>query len=431
MGFLLRTCFVAIVIQACVEAKVQRGSLQFTGNADDATNWQFMSKFGFATGTGEYRIRYRIPEGADKATNSLAELNLMLDEEWPEAQRHHGSGACGLRKKLARDTYSVALRQPGEWSNWKAGTVTQKLRPHIWYFVTSFCDVDFSALPLSVEFEIDMNQENGSHFSVEMYGMLKLNILVLLCLVTFLVRYCRRCQVFASSAGSLHTVIWWLSSAIFMQFMAQALHTLHLQSYQSNGVGILLLDWLSEVLFMLSQVVQTTLLIAIAMGYTLLPARSDNMVVVRAIAVMSFLIHTVLVSFGKMQDESASKYHENEGAIGWVLLSVRLMLFVWFVFAVEASRTEGGLRLDDFLHKFRLAGSMYFLAYPVLFVVVQVFAAYLRHPILQIGLIAMQTISNVCLAELFLSRGTYFKVSVLSSSFLPGSHGMGSFDKVS
>merc|ERR1719181_619048 len=106
---------------------------------------------------------------------------------------------------------------------------------------------------------------------------------------------------------------------------------------------------------MLSQVVQTTLLIAIAMGYTILPSRNNCMVVVKWIAVASLIIHAALVSFGKMQDESASKYHENEGAIGWVLLSVRLMLFVWFLFAIQASQRESGLRLQDFLHRFRIA----------------------------------------------------------------------------
>merc|ERR1740138_28225 len=146
---------------------------------------------------------------------------------------------------------------------------------------------------------------------------------------------------------------------------------------------------------------------------------------------MSFAVHAALVSFAKLQEESASKYHENEGAIGWVLLSVRLMLFVWFLFATQASQREGGPRLQDFLQRFRIVGSMYFLAYPFLFVVVQIFAAYLQHPIMQVGLLAMQTVSNICLGELFLSRGTYFKVSALGSSLLPGSAGAGSFNKVS
>jgi len=153
--------------------------------------------------------------------------------------------------------------------------------------------------------------------------------------------------------------------------------------------------------------------------------------VVKWVALFSLAVHAALVGFGKMQDEAASKYHKNEGAIGWVLLSVRLMLLGWFCFATQASQQEGGLRLHDFLQRFRLAGSVYFLTYPVLFVVVQMFAPYLQHPLLQIGLLIMQTASIVWLAELFLSRGTYFKLSALSCSLLPESHCAYVFDKSS
>jgi len=209
------------------------------------------------------------------------------------------------------------------------------------------------------------------------------------------------------------------------------LHTVHLWWYQADGIGSKSVDMLSEILFMLSQVVQTTLLIAISMGYTLLPSREGRMVVVKWIALLSLVIHAALVSFGKLQDESACKYHENEGAVGWVLMSVRLLLLSWFVLASQESQKEGGLRLHGFLQRFRLAGTVYFLAYPLLFVVVQAFAPYLQHPIMQIGLFSMQTASYVWLAELFLSRGTYFKVSALSTSLLPGSRGAGMFDKLS
>jgi len=182
---------------------------------------------------------------------------------------------------------------------------------------------------------------------------------------------------------------------------------------------------------MLSQVLQTTLLIAIAMGYTLLPSTQNSMMVVKLLVASSLIIHAVLVSFGNMQEESASKYHENEGAVGWVLLTVRLMLFAWFLVSTQASQNASGPKLQSFLQRFRIAGSMYFLAYPLLFVIVQIFAAYLQHPIMQIGLLAMQTISNVCLSKLFLSRGAYFEVSSLGSSFLPGSHGVSCYGKLS
>lgn len=415
---------------ALLEGKVQKGVLKFTGNVDDTKNWQFLSKFGYGLGDSEYMIRFRLPESIEGPTPHQAKLALILDEEWLQALDH--VGRCNARNTVARRIEEISLeKERGRWSDWKSGMISQSVRPHIWYFVASLCDEDFSNEAFHLEYEVQMAQSDKSEFSVEMKGMMTWNLVVLTCLVTFLVRHCSRCREFASSAGHLHPVIWALSTSILLQFSAQSLHTLHLLKYQSNGTGILFLDWLSEVLFMFSQVVQTTLLIAIAMGYTLLPSRNSCIDVVRAIAGMSFFVHAALVSFGKMQEESASKFHENEGAVGWVLLSVRLMLFGWFAFSIQASQQEGGLRLHAFLQKFRAAGSLYFLAYPILFVVVQIFAEYLRHPIMQIGLISIQSASNVCLAELFLSRGTYFKVSSLSSSLLPGSYGLGGFNKFS
>lgn len=391
-------------------------------------HWQFLSKFGYAIGEGRYRMRTRLREGSVLPEMPYLDFHVFLDEHWGNVE---SLSSCNLRNADARRTQALYLTEPGVWSAWTSGTLIQKMRPHIWYFAMSNCNQELGGGPLSLEYEIHMTQFDGSELSVELRNMIAWNSMGLVCLGAFIVRYSARCLAFASSAGGLHQVIWVLSATIALQFSGQALHTLHLWKYQSDGIGITSMDLLSEVLVMLSQVVQTTLLIAIAMGYTLLPSRDGRMVIVKWIALLSLVIHVGLVSFGKMQDESACKYHENEGAIGWVLLSVRLLLLSWFVLAAQASQQEGGLRLHDFLQRFLVAGVLYFLAYPLLFVVVQVFAPYLQHPIMQIGLLTMQTASQVWLGELFLSRGTYFKVSALSASLLPGCSGGGIFDKSS
>lgn len=409
-------------------AKVQRGVFDSRSSSSlDNHHWQFVSKFGYAIGEGRYRMRTRLLEGSELPESPYLDFHVFLDEHWGKVE---ALPSCSLRRAEARRTQALYLSRPGEWSTWTAGTLYQKVRPHIWYFAVSDCNHELAA-PLSFEYEIHTTQVDGSEFSMEMRNMMSWNIIVLGCLTALIARYSARCRAFASSAGGLHQVIWVLTAAIALQFIGQALHTLHLWKYQSDGTGIVALDLLSEVLFMLSQVVQTTLLIAISMGYTLLPSREGRMEVVKGIALLSLVIHAALVSFGKLQDESACKYHENEGAVGWVLMSVRLLLLSWFVLASQESQREGGLRLHDFLQRFRLAGTVYFLAYPLLFVVVQVFAPYLQHPIMQIGLFSMQTASYIWLAELFLSRGTYFKVSALSTSLLPGSRGAGMFDKLS
>merc|ERR1712087_489555 len=114
------------------------------------------------------------------------------------------------------------------------------------------------------------------------------------------------------------------------------------------------------------------------------------------------------------------KYHENEGVIGYILLSIRLMLYIWFLWAVSSSAKAGGMKLRSFLSMFRMAGSIYFLTYPAIFMITKLFAPYMQHAVMSVGLMCMQLGSNVWLASLFLTRGDYFKVSTLSDSELPG-----------
>jgi len=375
---------------------------------------------GYAIGEGHYRMRTRLREGFQRPEAPYLDFHVFLDEQWGDAE---ALSSCSLKSAKAKRTQPLYLGEAGEWSAWAVGTLVQKMRPHIWYFAVSDCNQDLGGSSLSFDYEIQLTQVDDSEFSVEMRGMLTWNFLALVGLSAFIACYWVRCCSFVESAGGLHQVIWALTAAISLQFVAQVLHTLHLWRYQVDGTGMQTLDLMSEVLFMLSQVVQTTLLIAIGMGYTLFPSRDDRMIIVKCIALLSLVIHAALVSFGKLQDESACKFHENEGAVGWVLMTVRLLLLSWFLFATQASQQQGGPQLHDFLHRFRLAGVIYFLAYPLLFVVVQVFAPYLQHPIMQVGLLVMQTASVMWLAKLFLSRGTYFKVSVLSSSLLPKAGG--------
>merc|ERR1712151_1171516 len=222
------------------------------------------------------------------------------------------------------------------------------------------------------------------------------------------------------SAGSIHPVIWTLMAGMIVQYVAQLFHVLHLWRYRYDGGGVKALEGLSEILFMLSQVIQSSLLILIALGYTLLQSRIGELDLMVPMCFMVGVIHIMLVGFGKVKDDASYKYHENEGVVGWILLAIRLMLYIWFLWAVNSSAKEGGMKLRSFLQQFRLAGTIYFLAYPTIFMITKCFAPYLQHIVMSLGLMVMQLGSNIWLATLFLTRGEYFKVSTLSCSDLPG-----------
>lgn len=417
---------IALALRFCMpEAKFQVGTLRLGDDLSDE-QWQYVSKFGFGLGAGDYkfRLRFREPQLMERAVN--LNFDIFLDEDWDKVER---LPAC--RRAMdgpSRATTRVHVPSDGEWGWWNSGHVEQVVRPHIWYFALSSCGQrsPYSALngTALVDFEIHARQYGGSEFSVEMQHMFPASMATLITFSAFLFRYGVLCVRVARSAGSVHLVVCALTVAMMLQYIGQVLQVVHLWRYKDDGVGTHSLDIFSEILFMVSQALQTTLLIAIALGYTLLHSTMDEIALVKPIALGVSLLHAGLVYLGKIHGDTSCKYHENEGMVGCILLVIRLGLYAWFITAIQASQQKGGFRLQPFFQQFQLAGSIYFLAYPVIFLVVQVFAPYLRHPIMQTGLLTMQMTSHIWLASLFLCRGTYFKASVLSSTLLPSCGGL-------
>lgn len=172
---------------------------------------------------------------------------------------------------------------------------------------------------------------------------------------------------------------------------------------------------------MLSQILLTSLMILLALGYTLLSSDLGELDIVIPVVMMIAIIHCLLVGFSKIRDDAAFKFHENEGAFGVIICVFRFLLFIWFGCALRGTYNAAGYKLKPFLKKFGLASSSYFLAYPVIFCFTAVWAPYYRHRVMVIGLFIMQSGCIVWLTRLFLTRGDYFQVSTLSSTFLPSS----------
>jgi hypothetical protein len=345
------------------------------------------------------------------------EFTVYLDEDWDKVDAT--TEPC-KKNSLARQNRGLALNANGTWGKELVGSLSQNVRPHIWYFAVSDCANKLHNFTHRLKFEFKALQYDGSEFSIEMRYMLTCNILFLLFLIILMWQVVQKMRKFSKSAGAIHPVIWTLVSAMIFQLIGQTFHTLHLFLYRSNGSGVKALEVLSEILFMISQVIQSSLLILIGLGYTLLQSKIGELDLIIPLAFMIGVIHIMLVGFGKIKDDAAYKYHENEGVIGYVLMFMRLLLYVWFLWAVQSSAKEGGMQVQRFYAQFRNAGTVYFMTYPAIFLITKCFAPYLQHSVNTLGLMVMQMGSNVWLASLFLNRGDYFKASTLSDSDLPG-----------
>jgi len=422
-----RAALAVVGLSCCLlpsAARLQTGVIIF-GSSEAASAgvapWHFAGKFGYSIGSGSYDIRVRLTEPADMP--SSLDLEVFLDEDWDRV----GAISVCRRAMLARRTH--ILRLSTEWSPWAGGLLEQNVRPHIWYFALSKCNglgdslvkpFNGTNMPLAVEYELRLQQADRSELSIEVRHMPAAVAIAVVCLSGFLLRFGARCGEFRRSRGVLHTVIRALAAAVALQWTAQVLHLLHLLAFERRGLSDSFVGAAADILFMLSQVVSSTLLIVIAQGYTLDRSRATLTDRAKRIAAAIALLHLLLVGHDILQGEHSDRHHENEGFVGWALLLVRVLLYVWFVVGVKTLQRDGGLRLQPFLSRFMLAGSTYFLAYPVIYLVVQLFAAYLQHPILEIGMVVMQTASALWLSDLFLSRGVYYQVSTLSESLLPG-----------
>lgn len=98
----------------------------------------------------------------------------------------------------------------------------------------------------------------------------------------------------------------------------------------------------------------------------------------------------------------------------------RLGLFFYFMFGIYKTYTISRQNIKFFVIKIGVLGTLYFLAYPIM-VFINIFVNdYVKHKVISIGGIIIQTLSLVYLSYSVTSKYSHFyKVSLKSKSLLP------------
>eukprot|EP00451_Oxyrrhis_marina_P040690 CAMPEP_0204394586 /NCGR_PEP_ID=MMETSP0469-20131031/62911_1 /ASSEMBLY_ACC=CAM_ASM_000384 /TAXON_ID=2969 /ORGANISM="Oxyrrhis marina" /LENGTH=424 /DNA_ID=CAMNT_0051388695 /DNA_START=15 /DNA_END=1289 /DNA_ORIENTATION=- len=401
-------------VEIC-EAKTRKGQVTVGGQREEH-RWKYVSKFGYAVGRGTYSIRLKAIRPQVERERKV-ELDVYLDEKWEDVETIKKN----CEKSAMRNVkHEVSLPTKGEWSEWINGTLRQTMRPHVWYFAVADCGESKLLSATRIRYEFMAWQEDGTEFSVEQDTVLLMHLAEVCLLAAFSFFYITLCKKYMESAENLHATIWALSIAGAVLFLGKIFGTIHWTYYNSDGEGIKALDVIADICVMLSQVTLASLLITVAHGYTLLPGKNEDLDIIVLMVFMIGVIHVLLAGFGKITDDAAHKWHEYEGPVGWVIIACRMALALWFSLALKWTWEASGAKLKVFLFKFGFISMVYFFSYPVLFCITGFFAPYVRQKVVSLGQFLIHWLSLILLTRMFLSRGEYFQVSTMNSSFLPG-----------
>ena len=160
-------------------------------------------------------------------------------------------------------------RGDGEWSNWESYKVERIEKNQVWYIVISDCQgATHEAYPQLPKIEVDLHLLNSeSEFSHEEYGVMTLYIILFVVYVYFLASTSYSVIVSVMRKDEVDNAVMACVFAIYMELLHIGAQSIHLFLYSQNGQGFFLLDLISNVLQMNSQIIVVGLLIIIAFGW--------------------------------------------------------------------------------------------------------------------------------------------------------------------
>lgn len=392
--------------------------LTSTVTLTEADPWRYLTKFATDIGSGSYSLRAKFLKPQDSPDPSLAlSVAIYLDTTWEDAM---SQATCGSKLRHSKVEKMLNLPTNGEWSSEVSGTMTQRVRPYFWYFAIAECNGKIHE-NVRVKFEITVMNSDGSHFSLEdrglEYAYLIAFLIFLITLSSNIVRLIRRYNKSDSLEGPLLMVNW----AVLSQLSSILFELCHLWAYSYDGKGIVALDFLSQAADLICQLTISVMFILISMGWTIRYKEFPDVEIYVPVAFLIVVMHLLTAGLGRISDDSYNKFTDYEGVAGILLLLLRLCLFGWFGFSVKQLYRESQGAVAASLWSVSLVATGYFLALPGLALVSRLIAPYLRNRFLVMGNLSCQIVAFVVLTRLLDARSSYYQVSTLSDSVLPGS----------
>ncbi|CAG9326709.1 unnamed protein product [Blepharisma stoltei] len=380
--------------------------------------WKYISKFAVDVGAGEWELKAKFNKPINETYKDDISLvaSVYIDDNWDEVM---DTNDCKTKVDLSRRERFLFLNPNGEWSEQLNGKLSQKLRPHIWYFAISDCEGKLSD-KTRIKVEMHFVNEGHSEFSTEDNGLVYLYpILLVLYLIALSGNIFRLIKMFQKT-NDIETNVIFFNSSIGCQFGGIFFQCIHLWVYSYNGKGITVFDFFSQSLEIVSTLIITILFILMATGWTLKQKEFPDADVYIPVGLMVVLLNLVIVGLGRITDDSYYKFSDYEGIIGFLLILIRIGLWGWFIYLIRGLMTKVHGKMSQFVTQFAALATIYFLALPALIIISWLFAPYFRNKVVILGSTVIQMGVFVFLTHLFSEKSTYYKISSMSDSVLPG-----------
>jgi hypothetical protein len=114
--------------------------------------WKYLTKFAISIGKGRWKARAKFVKPVDESSpdDQQATVSVYLDENWEESMYQD---SCDKKKDSAKRDRGIRIPLNGEWGPDVEGTLSQKVRPHVWYFTASDCEGNLADIKPRIKFE--------------------------------------------------------------------------------------------------------------------------------------------------------------------------------------------------------------------------------------------------------------------------------------
>ena len=132
----------------------------------------------------------------------------------------------------------------------------------------------------------------------------------------------------------------------------------------------------------------------------------DNKIIYLGGAVVT--THTLIAFLTAFDDGEHHKYHDYGGLQGLGLVSIRILLYIVFIYGIVTTLPKVHAKAKGLLKALSAAGTLYILTFPTLWIFSFIITAHLRNRLIVFGNLLAQLFAIVILLNQLSKKGTRF-----------------------